>query len=709
MKIEDLHNLILLEKDHRKNLKKMGLSDRIADRLHNFNNKYSIWFAKQFLKTDYFSNLDELQQEQYLDIISPEMQNIVDWVRNGPNVILKDHDWQSAMQAADQWHRELKVKGNLFDERNKVIKEYDDGFYWVDFEAKSCREEADNAGHCGTTNAGETLWGLRKYNKVTKKVESFITIAISPSKKTWHQCKGKRNSKPKESYFYYITDIFLENSISDYYPEHNAGADFDIGDYKTSIETIIDKSNYSNVDQILKAIKENEITYEKFDKFIEEKNESEGDIRYWMMSETKEYHGSYGPYERLSVRFGFLVDLESIFKDRPEIIEIAKKCHRSGKKIDQLFSFIRIFYSLVQNSSTGGKLKIIERGNKIYMFIPLRPETGFNENKIGYNSLIRYYEYTFQNFDMSRGNSLTTEVLKKIIPNIFIEMGLLYNDVKDVHDRIATFISDVDNDYPNKIILSEYKILSDDYGKPLRFSLKLKYYHDLKGLSSIRQKVKHPDDIFKTKDVYNTEDHISSSLMSPKYHFEAANWLMNAFTYVNGDQKLSILKGFPIMLKEVIYKSGDSDIDKAVKDTKDTIEKFVEYCSLFEKYKKEITIPILEEGALRIEDINPEDITFKYEDDDTKGRKNRILYYKGKRMFNIGPLYGTETDGNIKYFKNLAKEFLTKVLGGLIEPFDREKVMQWLEKNKLTIKESYKNFKTFFLENLNKYNYDKHI
>lgn len=35
---------LILEKDHRENIKKIGIPEDVADYLHQLNDKYSIWF-----------------------------------------------------------------------------------------------------------------------------------------------------------------------------------------------------------------------------------------------------------------------------------------------------------------------------------------------------------------------------------------------------------------------------------------------------------------------------------------------------------------------------------------------------------------------------------------------------------------------------------------------------------------------------------------
>ena len=45
---------LLLEKDHRQKIIKIGLPTEVADYLHNLNDKYSLWFADKINKMPMF-------------------------------------------------------------------------------------------------------------------------------------------------------------------------------------------------------------------------------------------------------------------------------------------------------------------------------------------------------------------------------------------------------------------------------------------------------------------------------------------------------------------------------------------------------------------------------------------------------------------------------------------------------------------------------
>ena len=240
--INDIENLstlyegiILLEKDHRQSMMKFGIPQDVADYLHNYNDKYSLWFANQF-KTmpDYQRATDKVAwirgTKQF------HMANILDWIANVPNTMLKAYNWQEAVDAAANWHNSLQST-NLKDiEDNTILKTYNDGFYWVDLESRRCTDEGAAMGHCGTTHKAQTIYSLRKFDKNTQTRESFITMAISPSEGVWYQCKGKKNSKPKPEYYPYIVDILIMKKCYKYQSEYNGQNDFRPDDFKKYLE-----------------------------------------------------------------------------------------------------------------------------------------------------------------------------------------------------------------------------------------------------------------------------------------------------------------------------------------------------------------------------------------------------------------------------------------------------------------------------------------
>jgi hypothetical protein len=256
---------LLLEKDHRKKMISFGIPEDVVNYLHGFNDKYSIWFANEFKRARSFQNAQNKlnwvnNQRQY-------MTSILDWIRNVPNINLKDYDYQTALDASREYHSNLKSKTLEGQEKNTILKKYDDGFYWVDLEANHCDEESDVMGHCGRTSA-ETMYSLRKYTPQTQSIEAFVTIAANPSDGSWQQAKGKKNSKPKTDYWKYIADILVDKDMLVFKSEHNIHNDFTNNDLRDYIES--NKDEFENADEIIEKIDDNSISIEDFEKYLDE-------------------------------------------------------------------------------------------------------------------------------------------------------------------------------------------------------------------------------------------------------------------------------------------------------------------------------------------------------------------------------------------------------------------------------------------------------
>lgn len=255
---------LLLEKDSRSKIIKLGLPQDVADYLHNFSDKYSLWFADKIKDMNGYQNSRD--KIMFIRRIQTLMQSIVDWVRGSQNIKINEYDWENAVNAAEQYHQNLSIK-NSDRETNKIIKEYKDGYYWVDLESSSDSCERSAMGHCASTSKGDTLYSLRKYNITTNDVESFITIAISPNKGIWYQCKGRSNSKPKEEYYPYIADILISSNVLKFKTEYDSRNDFKSNDL---IEFLENNPNlYPNSEEIIEKINEDKISIKDFDKILD--------------------------------------------------------------------------------------------------------------------------------------------------------------------------------------------------------------------------------------------------------------------------------------------------------------------------------------------------------------------------------------------------------------------------------------------------------
>jgi hypothetical protein len=85
------HFSLLLEKDNRPKILKMGLSQEVADYLHQIHDKYSLWLADKFNKMPGFvSSRDQIQWIRNREIA---ITGILDWIRNTPNIQINNYSW----------------------------------------------------------------------------------------------------------------------------------------------------------------------------------------------------------------------------------------------------------------------------------------------------------------------------------------------------------------------------------------------------------------------------------------------------------------------------------------------------------------------------------------------------------------------------------------------------------------------------------------
>jgi hypothetical protein len=265
--LENLYLELLLEKDHRQKIMSFGIPEDVANYLHNFNNKYSIWFADKIKDMNGFQWSGNKINWINVNLLT-KMQGIMDWVRNTPNVNLKQYSWDQAVEAQEEYHEKLQTATLEGQEDNTIIKKYDDGFYWVDLEATRDCSEQQLMGHCASTSSADTLYSLRKYTPETQMIEAFITMAISPDDGIWYQCKGKKNSRPKEEYHSYIADILINKKTFKYRHEYDSAHDFTNQDLSEYVEK--HKNVITNADEILEEIEGNNISYADFEKILKE-------------------------------------------------------------------------------------------------------------------------------------------------------------------------------------------------------------------------------------------------------------------------------------------------------------------------------------------------------------------------------------------------------------------------------------------------------
>ena len=91
-----------------------------------------------------------------------------------------------------------------------ILKEYKGGLYWVDLHSNFCREEAENAGHCGTAPEGSNLISLRSLHG-RKGFEYFnVCVTLVLAKNGYlTQAKGRANTPTHPKYKKYVNDFLI--------------------------------------------------------------------------------------------------------------------------------------------------------------------------------------------------------------------------------------------------------------------------------------------------------------------------------------------------------------------------------------------------------------------------------------------------------------------------------------------------------------------
>jgi hypothetical protein len=259
----------LLEKDHRGKMVSFGIPEDVAEYLHTFNDKYSIWFANQIKGMEGYQNSKD-KVNWIRSNLQTKMTGIVDWVSTVPNIMLKGYDWDKAMAAQEEYHKNIQGASIEGSEENTIIKKYPDGFYWVDLETNRCSEEGGAMGHCARTSA-DTMYSLRRFYPETQTITPFITIAASPDDGLWQQCKGKKNSKPKPEYHKYIANILVSRGMLKFKSEYDTAKDFTAKDLKEYIQE--HPTEFKDAETLISKIDDSMMGVAHFQKVLDDAGE----------------------------------------------------------------------------------------------------------------------------------------------------------------------------------------------------------------------------------------------------------------------------------------------------------------------------------------------------------------------------------------------------------------------------------------------------
>lgn len=637
------HTILLLEKDNRPKILKLGMPQEIADYLHNLSDKYSLWFADKIARMpDYQTARDKFR---YVHSLQTHIQGIIDWVRGAQNIPLNNYDWNTALTASREWHEKLVIT-NTSREKNTILKEYEDGYYWVDIESSSDTCEKGAMGHCATTGKGDTLYSLRKYNKSTDEIESFITIAVSPDEGTWFQCKGRKNSKPKEEYHKYIVDIFVTKNIFKYKTEYDSRADFNPQDFVKFLEENPDI--YENTDELIEKINEDKIGYEDFEKILKRFEESFKYIFIILYDAHDDDGGS-----NINTYYSAYIEIKKDSTELPlECLDVSTKAAKDylGRILD-----VNITEVEVQEG--------YQDKNKINLLINLEDDSSYSMDEEGLRSFERqceYYDQLNEKFDYEQ---FMSEQLEKLL----VLDGCIENSSIEIKEGIEKLFPQK-NYFQQKVRIEQrhpsydlkVSVVTDDIFK-VNIEKTLyssdshlrSYYNDFIGIKSIGEFESMGLNKRKDSDVlllYIFWDFVKRNILkdySPNMRIQ----------YINNRRSFEV---------DFVY---DFDEDYEVEREVHHIERFVQYLQPIQDALQKFVEEVMKPYVATTKPLTIKDFTFE---------PGTIPDYLHIRLNDR--LIGSDYKSNITD-KRLADILIDKQMKGSYAPLDEKKVRQWLNDN----------------------------
>lgn len=219
-RIKELAGILTENKNEK--LMKIGFSEDFATYLNEVGGKYALvlgdWSVKQYAKDhninknnikEIFPEIDQNKVIEYLKNNETTVNTIMEWLKfpNRPQIDLKQiKNLEEALDKAIEWHESLQATGIIVDESGEVIKQYPEGYYWINLKTNNSPEEGNAMGHCGRDSQATTLFSLR--NSKTK--EPHVTIAYNETTGNITQVKGKQNKKPVDKYMKYVIDLLKQ-------------------------------------------------------------------------------------------------------------------------------------------------------------------------------------------------------------------------------------------------------------------------------------------------------------------------------------------------------------------------------------------------------------------------------------------------------------------------------------------------------------------
>ena len=162
----------VLTENKNEKLMKLGFSDEFATYLNDVGGKYALvlgdWSTRQYANDHGVnsSNLKEILPQvdqnkviEYLKNNETTVNTIMEWLKfpNREQVDLKQiKTLEEALDAAIEWHQTLQASGQITDESGEFIKQYPEGYYWIDLKTNNSPEEGKAMGHCGRDGKATT-------------------------------------------------------------------------------------------------------------------------------------------------------------------------------------------------------------------------------------------------------------------------------------------------------------------------------------------------------------------------------------------------------------------------------------------------------------------------------------------------------------------------------------------------------------------------
>ncbi len=177
------------------------------------------------LKHKFANNLNDIS-----DYVNVNQQNRVN---------IFEHDFKTLYNLSKEYHKSIMINNKnhkaVTKENGNIEISYPDGFYWINLKTHNCLEESKAMGHCGCDSRATTLYSLR-LDKTP-----HITLSYVENSNSIIQCKGKNNSKPKETYHKYIVDFIIKKNIKNIIQTNKN--DFYLTDLNNKLYTTLQNEN----------------------------------------------------------------------------------------------------------------------------------------------------------------------------------------------------------------------------------------------------------------------------------------------------------------------------------------------------------------------------------------------------------------------------------------------------------------------------------